>query len=122
MRWLRNEHAHASSHFVVSRSGRIVQLVHLSDIAWHAGNWRMNVRSVGIEHEGWTDDPAGFTEAQYRASARLTAYLLSAGADLRFIQDWLGHASIQNTVLYAALVSRHRDATARRLFGRMARL
>jgi hypothetical protein len=75
VRWLRNEHAHASSHFVVSRSGRIVQLVHLSDIAWHAGNWRMNVQSVGIEHEGWTDDPAGFTEAQYRASARLTAYL-----------------------------------------------
>jgi len=75
VRWLRNEHAHASSHYVVSRSGRIVQLVHLSDIAWHAGNWRMNVQSVGIEHEGWTDDPAGFTQAQYRASARLTAYL-----------------------------------------------
>ena len=77
VRWLRNERAHASSHYVVSRSGRIVQLVHLSDIAWHAGNWRMNVQSVGIEHEGWTDDPAGFTEAQYRASARLTAYLAS---------------------------------------------
>lgn len=75
VRWLRNRRAHASSHFIVSRSGRIVQLVHLSDIAWHAGNWHVNAESVGIEHEGWTDDPAGFTEAQYRASARLAAYL-----------------------------------------------
>jgi hypothetical protein len=75
VRWLRNERAHASSHYVVSRNGRIVQLVHLSDIAWHAGNWGMNVQSVGIEHEGYTYDPAGFTQAQYRASARLTAYL-----------------------------------------------
>ena len=31
----------------------------------------MNARSVGIEHEGWTYDPAGFTERQYEASARL---------------------------------------------------
>jgi hypothetical protein len=75
VRWLRNRRAHASSHYVVSRSGRIVQLVHLSDIACHAGNWRVNRESVGIEHEGWTNDPAGFTEAQYRASARLAAYL-----------------------------------------------
>jgi hypothetical protein len=75
VRWLRNQHAHASSHFVVSRSGRIVQLVHLSDIAWHAGNWRVNAESVGIEHEGWTGDPAGFTPAQYDASARLAAYI-----------------------------------------------
>lgn len=75
VRWLRNHRAHASSHFVVSRTGRIVQLVHLSDIAWHAGNWRTNVQSVGIEHEGYTGDPAGFTQAQYRASARLAAWL-----------------------------------------------
>lgn len=75
VRWLRNHRAHASSHFVVSRNGRIVQLVHLSDVAWHAGNARINRESIGIEHEGWSGDPAGFTEAQLRASARLTAWL-----------------------------------------------
>src|SRR3712207_3258081 len=73
--WLRSERSHASSHYVVSRRGRIVQLVHQSDIAWHAGNWKVNARSVGIEHEGITADPSGFTGPQYRASARLTAHI-----------------------------------------------
>ena len=73
--WLRSERSHASSHYVVSRRGRIVQLVHQSDIAWHAGNWKINARSVGLEHEGITGDPGGFTRAQYHASARLAAHV-----------------------------------------------
>ncbi len=74
VRWLRNHRSHGSSHYVVSRKGEIVQLVSTSDVAWHAGNRRVNARSVGIEHEGWTRR-GGFTKAQYRASARLTAWL-----------------------------------------------
>ena len=27
--------------------------------------------------------------------------LLDAGADLAFVKDWLGHANIQNTTIYA---------------------
>ena len=75
VRWLRNPRAHASSHFVVSRNGKIVQLVHLSDIAWHAGHWGTNEQSVGIEHEGFTYGPQGFTKAQYHASAKLAAWI-----------------------------------------------
>ena len=75
VRWLQSPRAHASSHFVVSRGGKVVQLVHLSDVAWHAGNWKVNVRSIGIEHEGFTYGRAGFTDAQYRNSARLTAWI-----------------------------------------------
>ena len=75
VQWLRNPRAHASSHFVVSRGGHIVQLVDVKDVAWHAGNKRFNLRSVGIEHEGMTYDPGGFSDAQYHASARLAAYL-----------------------------------------------
>jgi N-acetyl-anhydromuramyl-L-alanine amidase AmpD len=75
VRWLKSEHSHASSHYIVGRRGRIVQLVHDSDIAWHAGNWSVNELSIGIEHEGLVYDPLGFTDAQYRASARLAAYL-----------------------------------------------
>jgi len=75
VRWLRNPRAHASSHYIVSRNGRIIQLVHLSDIAWHAGNWPTNEQSVGIEHEGYTYGPLGFTDAQYHSSARLAAWI-----------------------------------------------
>ncbi|HEV8249631.1 MAG TPA: N-acetylmuramoyl-L-alanine amidase [Gaiellaceae bacterium] len=78
VRWLRNEHAHASSHFIVSRRGRIIQLVHTSDIAWHAGNMAVNRVSLGIEHVGQVDDPAGFTDREYKASARLVAYYARA--------------------------------------------
>lgn len=73
--WLKNRHSHASANYIVGRDGSIVQIVHLSDIAWHTGNAFYNLHSVGIEHEGITDDPAGFTIAEYRASARLAAWL-----------------------------------------------
>ena len=42
VRWLRNRRSHGSSHYVVSRRGEIVQLVSTSDVAWHAGNRRVN--------------------------------------------------------------------------------
>ena len=96
VRWLRNEHAHASSHFIISRRGRILQLVHTSDIAWHAGNMGINKASIGIEHEGLVDDPAGFPQAEYVASARLAAYyarLALMPIDRRHI---IGHAEVPN--------------------------
>lgn len=74
--WLSGGHSHASAHYVISRDGSIVQLVHLSDIAWHAGNWKTNQHSIGIEHVGDTYDPAGFTDAEYASSARLVAWLV----------------------------------------------
>ena len=74
--WLSGGHSHASAHYVISRTGSIVQLVHLSDIAWHAGNWKVNCHSIGIEHVGDTYDPTGFTTDEYRSSARLVAWLV----------------------------------------------
>jgi N-acetyl-anhydromuramyl-L-alanine amidase AmpD len=71
--WLRDPKAHASANFVVGRDGAVQQLVRLKDIAWHAGNWAMNERSIGIENVGYTDDPTGFTTQQYRAAARIAA-------------------------------------------------
>ena len=49
----------------------------------------------------------------------IATHLLEAGADLRFVQDWLGHSNIQNTVIYTHLVTRTKEQTARGLFQKL---
>lgn len=51
----------------------------------------------------------------------IATHLLDAGAELRFVQDWLGHSNIQNTVIYTALVSTSREAKARQYFLKLPR-
>jgi integrase/recombinase XerD len=46
----------------------------------------------------------------------IATHLLEARADLRFVQDWLGHADIESTVVYAAIVNPTREKKARTLF------
>ncbi len=46
----------------------------------------------------------------------IATHLLEASGDLRFVQDWIGHASIKNTAVYAQLTSRRLDEEARRIF------
>ena len=46
----------------------------------------------------------------------IATHLLDAGAGLAFVRDWLGHANIQNTLVYARVTTVKREAEARRLF------
>lgn len=68
-----------SSHFLIDRSGGLVQFVDCSQRAWHAGVscWQdrenCNDFSIGVELEGCDDIP--YTQAQYQALVELTAWL-----------------------------------------------
>ena len=74
--WFGNSRARSSAAFVVrSLDGAVTQMVHEKDIAWHAGNWPYNTRSIGIEHEGYVGDCSWNTDAMYRGSAQLVAQL-----------------------------------------------
>ncbi len=69
--WFQNRNSQVSSHYIVrSSDGQITQMVEEEDVAWHARSW--NGRSIGIEHEGFVDEPRWFTDAMYRQSAALT--------------------------------------------------
>jgi N-acetylmuramoyl-L-alanine amidase/Transglycosylase SLT domain len=71
--WFQNPASNVSAHYVIrSSDGQITQMVREKDIAFHAGNWTYNTQSIGIEHEGFVDNPSWYTDAMYRASAALT--------------------------------------------------
>lgn len=83
-----------SAHFLIRRSGELVQFVPVGGRAWHAGasSWRARARcndiSVGVEFEGVDDAP--FEPAQY---ARIADLLPSLRAVLP-IRDIAAHSDI----------------------------
>ena len=72
-----NPDRQGSAHYVISRSGLVTQMVAEHDVAWHAGNWDYNTRSIGIEHEGYADIAGTYTTTEYQASAQLAASICS---------------------------------------------
>ena len=46
----------------------------------------------------------------------MAVHLLDAGADVAFVQDRLGHATIQNTIIYMRSTTVTRDAQTRQFF------
>ncbi|MGY4914835.1 peptidoglycan-binding protein [Streptomyces sp. 900116325] len=74
IKWFQDPKAEVSAHYVVrSSDGQITQTVRDSDTAYHAK--QANASALGIEHEGYIDDPSWFTDTMYRASAALTRAL-----------------------------------------------
>ena len=73
---MQNPASKASAHYLVTRAGRIIQMVKESNSAYHAGirnnpHWNLydgtnpNTYTLGIEHEGFD---GSLTEEQYQAS------------------------------------------------------
>ncbi|WP_033291240.1 N-acetylmuramoyl-L-alanine amidase [Amycolatopsis jejuensis] len=63
-------------HYTVrSSDGMVAQHVPTKDVGWHAGNWYVNTKSIGVEHEGYAALGTWYTEAMYRSSAKLVGYL-----------------------------------------------
>jgi N-acetyl-anhydromuramoyl-L-alanine amidase len=83
-----------SAHFLIRRSGRLIQFVGCDERAWHAGASRLLARehvndfSVGVELEGTGSIP--YTASQYRNLVRLSLVLAKA-YPLRFV---VGHSDI----------------------------
>jgi hypothetical protein len=68
------------------------------DVAWHAGNWYVNSKSVGIEHEGFATKGTWYTEAMYRASSKLVRYLTAKYGIPLDRAHILGHDNVPGTV------------------------
>lgn len=88
--WFRNRESQVSAHYVVGRDGRVVQMVHDRDTAWHAGRSAMqpqlpdgdpkkepnvNQFGIGIELVGTND--SGFTDTQMASFYSLIEVLVS---------------------------------------------
>jgi hypothetical protein len=95
--WFQNPAARASSHYVVdSWTGKIYQMVQEKDIAWHAGNFRINQRSVGIEHEGYAYRPGFYNPREYETSAHLVRDITRRWNIPRDRDHIIGHFEVPN--------------------------
>lgn len=91
LQWLKNPKSKVSAHFLVTRTGKILQLVNEEDTAWCNGRvdkptWKNIVKkmlsyvnpnyyTIGIEHEALDYQP--LTEEQYQATLYLHKRLVT---------------------------------------------
>ncbi|MDA0635324.1 N-acetylmuramoyl-L-alanine amidase [Nonomuraea sp. MCN248] len=90
----------ASWHYSLrSSDGHIAQHIKAKDVGWQAGNWYINAKSIGLEHEGFlAEGHTWYTEAMYRTSARLVRYLaLRHGVPLDRAHI-IGHDNVPGTL------------------------
>jgi N-acetyl-anhydromuramyl-L-alanine amidase AmpD len=89
-----------SAHYVVGKDGRIVQCVPEDRTAFHAGNFQVNLRSIGIEAEGHCADPATWTPELIDALVELCAGIVARhGVPVQRTSGgpgFAGHADVPN--------------------------
>lgn len=82
-----------------SADGHVAQHMDAKDVGWHAGNWYVNMHSIGIEHEGKAGNPGWFTEAMYQNSASLVRYLALEYQIPLDRAHIIGHGEVPGTVM-----------------------
>ena len=93
--WFQNPAANVSAHFCMrSEDGETTQMVHLSDKAWHVGS--SNPYAIGIEHEGFVDEPAWYTWPMYQQSALLARWIADDLAIPLDRDHIVGHVELPN--------------------------
>lgn len=72
--WFQNPSANVSAHYCMrAEDGEITQMVRNEDRAWHVNS--INSQAIGIEHEGFIDEPEWYTWVNYVESAYLARWL-----------------------------------------------
>ncbi len=76
--WAKDCNSNVSFHYAIrSSDGQVTQLVLEADMAWHVGS--ENDYTIGIEHEGYINDPSYLTAALYQSSADLCRDICATG-------------------------------------------
>ncbi len=85
----------ASWHYTMrSVDGQTAQHIKAKDVGWHAGNWYVNSKAIGIEHEGFAAQGTWYTEIMYRTSAKLVRHLARALGIPLDRQHIIGHDNV----------------------------
>lgn len=97
--WAQNCLSNVSYHYVArSSDGQITQMVLEADKAWHVGS-SANPYTIGIEHEGYVDDPIWYTEAMYVGSANLVKDITVSGYGISPLRTYKGPATAATLTL-----------------------
>lgn len=87
--WFKNCGASASAHYLIrSSDGQVTQMVREFDKAWHVGS--ENPYTIGIEHEGFINNPSWYTEAMYQSSANLVKDIVNSGYGINPLRTYFG--------------------------------
>ncbi len=90
--WAQNCNSNISFHYIIrSSDGQITQLVHENDKAWHVGS--QNSYTIGIEHEGWVDNPSWYTNEMYASSSNLCKDIINSGYGIPGVRTYYGASS-----------------------------
>ncbi|MFI8254660.1 N-acetylmuramoyl-L-alanine amidase, partial [Streptomyces filamentosus] len=99
-----------STHYLIrSSDGHVTQMVENKDVAWHAGNWTLNMHSIGVEHEGIAIQGNWYTVPMYESSAALVKFLATQYKIPLDREHIIGHDEIPGT-LNSKVSGMHWDA------------